>query len=76
MAEMLFSCCNLIERFIALHMGAGYDLHTKEGWEGLRKTNLVLYVLEYVHIEHNRVIHIYSYFEPNILPMLIMLDRG
>jgi len=44
-------------------MGAGYDLHTIEGWEGLRKTNLVLYVLEYVHREYNRVIYIYSNFE-------------
>jgi len=38
-------------------MGAGYDLHTTQGWEGLRKTNLVLYILEYVHIEHNGVIY-------------------
>jgi hypothetical protein len=63
MVEILFSCCNLIDRFIALHMGAGYDLHTKEGWEGLRKASLVLYVLEYVHIEHDKVIYIHSIFK-------------
>jgi hypothetical protein len=35
---MLFIYCNLVERFIALHMGAGYDLHTKEGWKGSKPT--------------------------------------
>jgi hypothetical protein len=35
-------------------------LHTKEGWEELRKDYLVLYVLDYVHVEHDKIIYIHS----------------